>query len=377
MPQPNMPQPTAQNPALAKTRIEALMSASTAWWQTTIFYQIDPHSFQERNQDGTSALAGISQWLDHIAGLHVGAIGLLPLSPPRLHGSGQSTVDASHQRVGSLEAFDLLLAGAHARGIKLLLDLSSSDGELPPPGLSDRIGSLHFWLVRGVDGFRLNLHEWLVKDSLPQATAPFGGQDGVGPQTGWAPHTELSAGGQLRTLPAHFQWIDAPWQASTVRAQVDRYCASQPPDSWPHWALRSHPQEPVRVGAGQERVAAMLLLTLPGTPLCCCGDEQGAGSSFFRALAALRQPSPPLTLGTYHSLDAGPENIYAYQRQHGDERILVVLNFADTTHRLNLSAAATEADILLSSGMQSTGKVRLRGLYIVGHEGLILRLRNR
>jgi hypothetical protein len=184
-------------------------------------------------------------------------------------------------------------------------------------------------------------------------------------------------GGQLHTLPTHFQWIDAPWQASSVRSQVDRYSASQPPDSWPHWALRSRPQQAVRIDADQKRVAAMLLLTLRGTPLCCCGDELEVGHSFFRALAALRQPSPALTLGTYRSLDAGPENIYAYQREHGDERILVVLNFADTTHRLNLSAAGTEADILLSTGMQSTGKVRLRGLYIVGHEGLILRLRNR
>lgn len=360
------------------------MSASTAWWQTTILYQIDPHRFQERNPERT--LAGISQWLDHIAGLHVGAIGLLPLSPPLLHASGHDAVSASPLHFGPLETFDLLLAGAHARGIKLLLDLSSIENEPPhpsnsssppPAGLSDPLDSLHFWLGRGVDGFRINLHEWLVKDSLPQDTAPLDSQDRVGPHTGWAQPTALPVGGQLHTLPTHFQWIDAPWQASSVRSQVDRYSASQPPDSWPHWALRSRPQQAVRIDADQKRVAAMLLLTLRGTPLCCCGDELEVGHSFFRALAALRQPSPALTLGTYRSLDAGPENIYAYQREHGDERILVVLNFADTTHRLNLSAAGTEADILLSTGMQSTGKVRLRGLYIVGHEGLILRLRNR
>ncbi|HAJ37794.1 MAG TPA: alpha-amylase, partial [Chloroflexi bacterium] len=96
--------------------------------------------------------------------------------------------------------------------------------------------------------------------------------------------------------------------------------------------------------------------------------------SFFRALTALRQSSPALTLGDYASVDVGVENIFAYTRTHGNERYLVVLNFAGTTHRLDLSRLGAEAEILLSTGMESTGKVRLRALYVVGNEGLVLRL---
>lgn len=96
--------------------------------------------------------------------------------------------------------------------------------------------------------------------------------------------------------------------------------------------------------------------------------------AFFRTLTTLRQSTPALTIGDYASVETGVDNIFAYTRTHGDARLLVVLNFAATTHRLNLSALGADAEILLSTGMESAGKVRLRALYIVGNEGLILRL---
>ena len=51
-----------------------------------------------------------------------------------------------------------------------------------------------------------------------------------------------------------------------------------------------------------------------------------------------------------------------------------MLNFAGSTHRIDLSALGKEAEIVLSTGMESTGKVRLRALYVVGNEGIVLRL---
>ena len=96
--------------------------------------------------------------------------------------------------------------------------------------------------------------------------------------------------------------------------------------------------------------------------------------TFFRALTTLRQSSPALTIGSYASVATGVDNIFAYTRTHGDARLLIVLNFAGSTHRLDLSQLGADAEILLSTGMESTGKVRLRALYIVGNEGMILRL---
>jgi alpha-glucosidase len=96
--------------------------------------------------------------------------------------------------------------------------------------------------------------------------------------------------------------------------------------------------------------------------------------AFYRALTTLRQASPALTIGDYASVDTGVENIFAYTRTHGDERYLVVLNFAGSTHRIDLSKLGESAEILLSTGMESTGKVRLRALYVVGNEGIVLRL---
>ena len=68
------------------------------------------------------------------------------------------------------------------------------------------------------------------------------------------------------------------------------------------------------------------------------------------------------------------ENLFAYTRTHGPERLLIVLNFAGSTHRIDLSALGKEAQIVLSTGMESTGKLRLRALYVVGNEGMVLRL---
>ncbi|MBE2240236.1 MAG: alpha-glucosidase C-terminal domain-containing protein [Caldilineaceae bacterium] len=96
--------------------------------------------------------------------------------------------------------------------------------------------------------------------------------------------------------------------------------------------------------------------------------------AFFRTLSALRRDSPALSIGAYQSIDTGVENIFAYTRTHADERLLILLNFAATTHRLDLSRLGSDAEILLSTGMESTGKIRLRALYIVGNEGIVLRL---
>ncbi len=78
-------------------------------------------------------------------------------------------------------------------------------------------------------------------------------------------------------LPFNFQLITLPWKASQIAAAISEYEGALPPGAWPNWVLGNHDQPRVasRVGLPQARVAAMLLLTLRGTPTHYYGDELG------------------------------------------------------------------------------------------------------
>src|SRR5690606_34626954 len=72
---------------------------------------------------------------------------------------------------------------------------------------------------------------------------------------------------------------DAPWDAAVLARIIAEYEAGLPPGGWPNWVLGSHdaPRIAARLGEAQARVAAMLLLTLRGTPTLYQGDELGIG----------------------------------------------------------------------------------------------------
>ena len=78
-------------------------------------------------------------------------------------------------------------------------------------------------------------------------------------------------------VPLNFELLEADWNARAIAAFVDRYLAVLPHGAWPNWVLGNHdtPRVASRLGPAQARVAAMLLLTLPGTPVLYYGDEIG------------------------------------------------------------------------------------------------------
>ena len=78
-------------------------------------------------------------------------------------------------------------------------------------------------------------------------------------------------------LPFNFRLIRTPWNAAAVRRSVDELEAMLPPGAWPNYVLGNHDQHRLvsRIGTTQVRVAAMLLLTLRGTPTLYYGDEIG------------------------------------------------------------------------------------------------------
>lgn len=78
-------------------------------------------------------------------------------------------------------------------------------------------------------------------------------------------------------LPFNFQLISLPWTANDISLAVAEYERAIPPGGWPNWVLGNHDQSRIasRVGIEQARVAAVLLLTLRGTPTLYYGDEIG------------------------------------------------------------------------------------------------------
>jgi len=176
---------------------------------------------------------------------------------------------------------------------------------------------MRFWLERGVDGFRVDVIWHLIKDSdfranpeNPQYRPEMGSHrkllatyntdrpevhdvirkmrqllDGYSERMMvgeiYLPVERLvtyyGSGGDGVHLPFNFQLILMPWQAEAIREAVDHYEAALPPHGWPNWVLGNHDNHRLasRFGPQHARIAAMLLLTLRGTPTLYYGDEIG------------------------------------------------------------------------------------------------------
>ncbi|CAN5317032.1 alpha-amylase family glycosyl hydrolase [soil metagenome] len=176
---------------------------------------------------------------------------------------------------------------------------------------------IRFWLGRGIDGFRVDVMWHLIKDAALRDNPPNPdyreGQREYNrllhvystdqPEVHevvaemrslvddydervligeiYLPIPELvtyyGRNGRGAHLPFNFQLIVLPWEAERIYATIAEYEAALPPTGWPNWVLGNHDQPRIasRVGRAQARVAAMLLLTLRGTPTIYYGDEIG------------------------------------------------------------------------------------------------------
>ncbi|WP_208978101.1 alpha-glucosidase [Labrenzia sp. 011] len=95
------------------------------WWRGAVIYQIYPRSFKDSNGDGTGDLNGVSERMDYIASLGVDAIWLSPFftSPMDDFGYDVSDYEDVDPMFGTLADFDRMLAAAHKRGLKVIIDL--------------------------------------------------------------------------------------------------------------------------------------------------------------------------------------------------------------------------------------------------------------
>jgi alpha-glucosidase len=178
---------------------------------------------------------------------------------------------------------------------------------------------MRFWLDRGVDGFRVDVLWLLIKDASLRDNPPNPSyqptqaainkflpvynadqpeiHDLIGEMRAVLDHYEdrvligeiylplerLVAyyGKELAGvhLPFNFQLLSTAWSANAIAQLVRKYEAALPADGWPNWVLGNHDQPRIsaRVGPAQARIAAILLLTLRGTPTLYYGDELGIG----------------------------------------------------------------------------------------------------
>ena len=95
------------------------------WWRQAVFYEIYIRSFQDSNDDGVGDLNGIARRLDYLADLGVDAMWITPFYPSPQVDFGYDI--ANHEDVdpqfGTLADFDALVAAAHARHIKVIVDI--------------------------------------------------------------------------------------------------------------------------------------------------------------------------------------------------------------------------------------------------------------
>jgi len=95
----------------------------------------------------------------------------------------------------------------------------------------------------------------------------------------------------------------------------------------------------------------------------------------YRALMGLRSSEPALAVGDYVSVGTNAANVFAYRRSAaGVDSFLIVLNFGEQSHTLDLSQIASQATIVVATDMQRSGVEDLSNLVLRPNEGLVLRL---
>ncbi len=531
------------------------MSDSTLWYKHAVIYQIYPRSFKDSNGDGVGDIPGIISKLDYLQALGVDGIWLSPvyLSPMADLGYDVQDYRQIDPLFGTMADFDELLRQAHARGIKILMDLvanhTSKDHEWfqeskssrhnikrnwyiwkdplpdggPPNNWQSVFGGpawtldfttnqyyLHsflkeqpdlnweleevkdairdimkFWYDKGVDGFRVDAilftsKDLNFKDNFPTAAVDPNAASkeilDVEMETAFdhvvgthlpdyisiLSRVTRSYPGRclfLEAYPSHggplgyaklYDYMDvhvaAPFYfgflgaiegegAKKFEYIENEFLAALGPDSTPAYVTGNHDMMRIatRIGQPAARMAAVGLLTLPGTKFIYYGEELGMENvaihtpgihkasfeardsgrtpmqwdstnnagfsdgtawlpvaqnykeqnvaamsddatsilSLYKALLKAKRDYPALDTGTYRPAGIKEANIYGYYRELDDQKVLVVINFS-LKHTV-FGVSAEYATVLASTHMDNIGlSVDLSTIAIRPHEAFVL-----
>src|SRR3954465_4986931 len=117
---------------------EARMTESN-WWQRGVIYQIYPWSFRDANGDGIGDLKGIEHELDYLVWLGVDAVWISPVYPSPMADFGYDVADycGIDPLFGTLADFDALIAEAHRRKLKVILDFVPNHSSIAHPWFAE------------------------------------------------------------------------------------------------------------------------------------------------------------------------------------------------------------------------------------------------
>lgn len=188
------------------------LSSSDDWWRHAVVYQIYPRSFADSNGDGIGDLAGVYSKLDYLKKLGVDAIWLSPFYPSPLADGGYDISDhrSVDPRLGTIDDVRALIEGAHARGMRLIVDIVPNHTSDQHPWFQDALAAPIGSTQRDRYVFR-----------------PGKGPDGSEPPSDWQSHF----GGSAWTRLPDGQWYlhlfapeqpDLNWSNPEVRADFIR-----------------------------------------------------------------------------------------------------------------------------------------------------------
>ena len=186
------------------------MNTLPHWWQNGVIYQIYPKSFQDTTGSGTGDLRGVTSRLDYLQKLGVDAIWITPfyVSPQVDNGydiANYTEIDPSY---GTIDDFDKLVAEAHQRGIRIVLDM-----------VLNHTSTHHAWFKASLKKESPYRQFYIWRDGTPD-TPPNNWRSKFG---GNAWQWDAASGQYYLHLYATEQ-ADLNWENETVRAELKKVC---------------------------------------------------------------------------------------------------------------------------------------------------------
>ena len=184
-------------------------ATGSQWWDTAVGYEVYIRSFADADGDGTGDLPGLIDRLDHLEALGIDVVWITPFmpSPGADHGYDVADYRDIDPLFGTLDDFDRLIAEAHGRGIRILVDI-----------VPNHTSSRHPWFVDAAFGPDSDHRDWyLWRDPAP---------DG-GPPNNWVSYfggpawTFDEASGQYYCHLFLPEQPDLDWRTPAVRAAFD------------------------------------------------------------------------------------------------------------------------------------------------------------